>query len=464
MRVAFIFFKGLDGCGVQRFAEVHRDWLRANNHTCDFFAFKNSFSRAAKGRDKSIVMFDETDVREAMHRANDYDIVMINSYPTTKFTMEAIKACYLALEQEVTRPIKVAMMHEIMPLNYNKVPCLPLFLNQGDVIVTFDPEVPFVDDIRRTMPELLPRVSGYTIPFNEDEADRIFAETTATPFDAKDNRLTYIGRYSTIKDPNRLFQIQSILNARNDPRALWLSMVGVEKSLAYSEYVKKKEAGHYNQIIPTNNWFAGFQDGLHEAGKVAIYGLYQRSTIFKDVLDRSKFGCSFYSRSDRDVKSYGNRMEYTMLELCCATVPVFDAHWAKHNRTQNIEGNPLFSELPKFSVLIDKTDMMAGTDELLEIRDNPRAASQLRHNALAVVKEENGSSNVLPRFYDRILGFGKRTDGLDKNDLARRMINGKFDPELPAVSFNTIGQVTELSTSESGRVSVKPRDLTRRIF
>lgn len=463
MRVAFIFFKGLDGCGVQRFAEVHQAWLRANGHACTFFAFKNSFTRAA-GRDRDIVMFDEADVREKMREANGFDVVIINSYPTTKFTPERIRACYLALEAEVIRPVKVAMMHEIMPLNYNKVPYLPLFLNQGDAIVTFSREVPLIDDLRRNLPELMPRVSGYTLPFNEAEAEDIWRQTTATPYLKKDDRLTYIGRYSTIKDPNRLFAIQDVLNTRGDPTALRLSMVGVEKSLAYYEYVKKRQPGRYNQLIPTNNWFNGFQDDRHEPGKVAVYGLYKRASLFPMVLDRSKLGCSFYSRPEREVKSYGDRMEYTMLELCCSTVPVFDAHWARNNRTQNIEGRPLFGELPPFAVLMDRDNVAPGVDELLRVRDSEAEAMRLRESAFDLVKRENGASRVLPLFYEKVLALGKRTDALGKEAIARRMSLGRFDPELPAVSFDTIGQAVELQTTEAGRSSIKPRNLSRRLF
>jgi len=41
LKIAFIFGKGIDGCGVTKGAHIYEDWLRKNGHDTIVVAFNN---------------------------------------------------------------------------------------------------------------------------------------------------------------------------------------------------------------------------------------------------------------------------------------------------------------------------------------------------------------------------------------------------------------------------------------
>jgi len=87
MKIAIIFGKGLDGCGVQRSAIEMATWAKRNNVKFDVYEYVGrTFCRAGgqKFPDKHN-KFDITQLDElAVRLDNEYDIVILNSYPSIK--------------------------------------------------------------------------------------------------------------------------------------------------------------------------------------------------------------------------------------------------------------------------------------------------------------------------------------------------------------------------------------------
>ena len=90
MRVAFIFGKGIDGCGVTRGALIFEKYLNENGHTTMVVDFDNgqSFGRAKNSQwigEVYKVNKAEPDVNnKIVNFVNSCDIAIFHSHPTRK--------------------------------------------------------------------------------------------------------------------------------------------------------------------------------------------------------------------------------------------------------------------------------------------------------------------------------------------------------------------------------------------
>ena len=97
MKIAMIFGKGLDGCGVQRGAVEIATWAQRNNVQFHVYSMKGRSFARAKGHSMPIepVDFKHTEIPSLVEKLNsEYDIVILNSYPSSKHDPAAIIAFY----------------------------------------------------------------------------------------------------------------------------------------------------------------------------------------------------------------------------------------------------------------------------------------------------------------------------------------------------------------------------------
>jgi hypothetical protein len=434
MKVAIVFFKGLDGCGVQRFGEIMREWLVEQGAQCDIFYFNKKFFRAGVQSYKAYP-FDEETVDEISKKWNDYDIVLVNSYCGRRSSLIEISACLTAFEKNVTKPIKAGMMHEITLMNANMIPALPLWMGLMDQIITFDTHIDVAVRMKTLMPRL--RVYDYTLPFNDTEIERLSNLSSSVPFSEKQNKLVYAGRWTTMKEPSRLFKFKRAQLDTGKFPDLDLLMIGLERSLGCKQDILDDPL--FNNLIATNNKFSEILQDRHSPGLVAGYGMYTRDLLFNTVLSKVKYACSFYRLTDKNANNYGNRMEYSMIEMSCLTVPVFDEHWGLNNRLRSSGLTETFHQ-QNAAVFSNPKNIEKTLDELQNLAEDEQKFIGYRQRAIDSVKREFAASHVIPAFFTRILSEGKLPQHYTQKEIAQTLNFNDASKPIPCVSFAELGK------------------------
>ena len=135
MKIAIVFGKGLDGCGVEKYGY---EWKRYDPDNIDIFNLaERNFVRSG-GHIKESISFKPSEMLDIAKRLNDnYDIVILNSYPSPMHKRETIKSFYYDLVLQIKKPILVSMMHEIKRMNYDRIPIHLAISNAADIIFNF---------------------------------------------------------------------------------------------------------------------------------------------------------------------------------------------------------------------------------------------------------------------------------------------------------------------------------------
>lgn len=150
----------------------------------------------------------------------------------------------------------------------------------------------------------------------------------------KDNhfkKITYLGRFATFKQPERLYGFLPYAKNNN----LLLEMKGVERSLGALKIFYEdldsgsKEPNH--RMIEVNK--KAIENGLvidndkRDLNKVYIFGPYDYVDGM-ETLSSSLVGADFYHLN---ADAYGDNFEYAQCEIVgVGTVPMFDYHWAEN--------------------------------------------------------------------------------------------------------------------------------------
>lgn len=142
-------------------------------------------------------------------------------------------------------------------------------------------------------------------------------------------KITYLGRFATFKQPERLYGFLPYAKNNN----LLLEMKGVERSLGalniFYDDIANKIPNH--RMIEVNNKV--LENGLQvdnnkrNLDKVYIFGPYDYIDGM-ETLSNSLVGADFYHLS---ADAYGDNFEYAQCEIIgVGTIPMFDYHWAEN--------------------------------------------------------------------------------------------------------------------------------------
>ena len=134
-KIAIVFGKGLDGCGVEKFGY---EWQRYDPENIDVFALKERAFNRGGTHISDYIEFKPDEMSTIAERLNkDYDIVIINSYPSPMHSQKTVTSFYRDLILKIEKPILVSMMHEIIQSNYDRIPLQVAISNAADVVFNF---------------------------------------------------------------------------------------------------------------------------------------------------------------------------------------------------------------------------------------------------------------------------------------------------------------------------------------
>lgn len=377
MKVAFLMMKGFDGCGVSRFAVEHQLELRRTGNVCDIYSFDKKYVRAKSHSDKDVIYYKDIESLDL----EQYDYLILNSYlqEFDQKTFDYIKGLNVK---------KCAMMHEITRQNYNKIDHLWNWIDICDCVSSFSLDMDFVEDLRQNFP-FKPYFS-FKMAMFENDMDRLYNNSLDVE---RVPRLVYFGRWTTMKDPSRLFVVKEA------DKSIDCKMIGIERSIgAVGDIFDNPYCQDFSKT--------GFVDKLdilnvdgQDDTKVQVFSAIDRDVAF-EYLRQSMFGCSFYRLRDSKINNLGNRMEFTQIELSCITLPVFDINWGKN--TFDAETGKSLYELGDNAIYSDRENIQDTIDEIKRLSYNKDEYNRRRKNMFDIVKRNYCSTTNIPYFYSRL--------------------------------------------------------------
>lgn len=416
MKFAFVFGKGIDGCGVTRGALIFEKWLREAGHDTMVLAFENgqSFGRA---RDinfigpVSFVSTTDVDVSPDIVRTIDScDVVILHSHPTSK-QYEYVER-YRRFVEKIENPIKVLHDHAIIRSNMSMVPQYCELASLADVCVTQSHDGFGQLAMKTFDPGLNGRVLENPIWLDTRSLDRY-----RRPWAERDKRLIYMGRMSSLKDPAFICRIEPHL-----PEPWTLMLCGCESSIAsVSDLTPDPEmnpAPYTPRFRKKIHQYAKNKTGykLAKAGapadfpaRITSYDNYEYS-FGMDLLGSSLATWCGYRLLDEH--EYGHRMEYTVVESLLLSLPILNRQFVSTARSP--EGR-LWNEYDGFLLSQCKEEREAA-EELQRVCLNQREWEERTQACRELAHRFNDVEVLAPKFLDQVLALGKREDKPDPMD------------------------------------------------
>jgi len=413
MKIAFIFGKGIDGCGVTRGALIYEEWLRNAGHDSVIIDFDNgqSFGRAKHatwiGDVLKVQKKDLAVSQLIIDEIQSCDIAVFHSHPTRKQSLYADR--YRIFLEAIDKPIIVMHDHSIAKTNINAIPQACEIFAHADVAV-------------------IQSLGGYSkeayCNFDSGLTDRLIENPIwiipedynqfYTPFSEREDHLLYLGRMSPLKDPAFICRIQPHMED-------WkLSIIGCENSISsvsmYDEDLAINPAPYTPAFRPSIYQHNLTKDGTYNLsdkekakdGLINSYDSYQYD-FGMNSLGTSKGSWCGYKLSNPD--EYGNRMEYTMIESFLLTLPIMNRHFAEN--AYSPEGKLWGSYYgPLISQAREEVDLAEVLKNMSEEEWNDRTKA-----CKALIHRFNDIESIGLKYLKDILRMGKRSNKVNPIDV-----------------------------------------------
>jgi len=323
MKIALILGRGIEGAGVTRYMIEICGFLKTNNIEHTVYVIDDKKWGRGKSQDMPIhEMITKDNIGIIANTLNKFDYVFLNSVPSKKGHSEWAQDGFLEMVKNITtKKIIFQNDHKIQSIHRNAN--FFELCNLCDGICSHSITSPFFNrlitmfggDIRNKFIQL-------HVGFN-------FEQLTKYRKSEHFKKITYLGRFATFKQPERLYGFLPYAKNNN----LLLEMKGVERSLGalniFYDDIANKIPNH--RMIEVNNKV--LENGLQvdnnkrNLDKVYIFGPYDYIDGM-ETLSNSLVGADFYHLS---ADAYGDNFEYAQCEIIgVGTIPMFDYHWAEN--------------------------------------------------------------------------------------------------------------------------------------
>lgn len=415
MKVAFIFGKGIEGCGVTKGANIFEDWLVSQGHETMVIDFDNQqkFGRAKDTDWKGTVLRVESnhtidDAKPVLDQVNTCDIAIVHSYPTRKNGKYIDR--FREFVEGIKDPIIVVHDHAITKNTINRQTQSAELFSLADIGVTQSFEGYSNECYLATDPGLEGRLMENPIWVRTGEYDKYRVDLSE-----RSKHFMYMGRMSTLKDPGMICRIEPYLKGEWD-----LTLMGCERSISSigdpdSKTLATDPAPYHKSYQPKIKFVGTNSEGEHylpakEKEKtdttITAYDSYKYDFGMGELGKSMAAWCGYRLG---DPKEYGHRMEYTVIESFLLSLPVISRHFAEN--AVSPEGKkwgeyygPLVSEATKEEELAAELKRIANDPEEWEKRT--QACRELVYNF-------NDIEVLGPKFLDFVLTKGKRNDKID---------------------------------------------------
>ena len=415
MKIAFIFGKGIEGCGVTKGANIFEEWLVSHGHETVIIDFANGqvFNRAQdvdwKGPVKRVESHQKAeDAIDILREVNGCDIAIVHSMPTRK--QQGYIDRFREFMEKVHDPIIVVHDHGITKHNINMVPQAAEIFAMADVGVVQSLDGYGRDAYTSIDEGMNERIVENPIWVQMNEYDQ-YRKT----FEERRKHFLYIGRMSSLKDPAMIPRIEPYMNMDE-----WdLSLVGCEKSISsvsmltksiednpapYTDAFKDKILVH--SMNTAGEYTIPPKERLKKNTTMNAYERYKYSWGMEQLGESMASWCGYRLKVPAE---YGNRMEYTVLESFLLTLPVISRHFAENayspeNKLWGEYDGPLISRAREEGAL---------ADELNRISHNKDEWNERTTACREIVNKFNNIDIIGQQFLDFVLTKGKRSDKIN---------------------------------------------------
>ena len=413
MKIAIVFGKGLDGCGVEKFAY---EWKRYMPDEVDIYDLQERGFTRSGGHIKDSNSFKAEDIPEVAKKLNDnYDIVMLNSYPSPLHKQTTVKSFFEDLVLKIEKPILVALMHEIKRMNFDRIPLHIPIANACDMIFNFSTETTYSQDISNilTNKKLGERIARMKLPFTVSDYEKYWV-----PHKHKNRSCIYASRWTTMKDPSRIIK-------------LWEK----DKDFHYAIHGIERSIGAKFDILDFTEYEAKFKGYTFNNTQCQSFGPYEYEDGM-ELIASAMFGYSGYNLP-KERHNYGDRFEYAQMEIIAVgTVPVFDVDYGEHNIAE--DGSKFIDN--DIAIWSDRENLEATIVQIHELEGNVIEYNDMLHNGIEFLRREADASNVIPPMLKHITTVGKATDKWSVTDLVEKCFGSQayerfvelFESQIPA--------------------------------
>ena len=393
MKIAIVFGKGLDGCGVEKFGYEFQRYMPDDVDIYDLQ--ERGFTRSG-GHIKDSISFKAEEIPEVAKKLNDnYDIVMLNSYPSPLHKQSTVKSFFEDLVLKIEKPILVGMMHEIKRMNFDRIPLHVPIANQCDIIFNFSTETSYAKDISSILTDkkLGERIARMKLPFTVSDYEKYWV-----PFKDKRRSCIYASRWTTMKDPKRM-----------------VDMFNLDKDFHYSIHGIERSIGAKFDIIDITNWTDKFEGYNYDSDICESFGPYEYEDGM-NLISNSMFGYSGYNLP-KERHNYGDRFEYAQMEIIAVgTVPVFDWDYGMNNVAE--DGSTFISN--PIAIWSNREDLNETKDKIHELSNDEAMYNDYLEAGIQFLRQEADASNVIPPMLKHIETVGKQTDKMSVNQLVEK--------------------------------------------
>lgn len=388
MKIALVFGKGLDGCGVEKYASVLKNVLK--DQLTIYSLKEKSFTRSG-AHVKEYKDFTPEQMSETAKELNEYDIVIYNSYPGTSNKPSTIKSFFFDLVQKVTKPITVGMMHEIKKANYERIPMHVAIANEVDQMYNFSTHSDYAKAISSILKHKTNRIRKFRMPMT--------INYNSVPFEEKNNQVIYAGRWTTMKGPRRLMDFMNVEQDQFKAR-----LIGIERSIG----AKCDIIDHPKCVYAANT-----KNYDKDVSDYTVFGPYEYSEGQK-IMAEALFGYSGFTLP-KEPQNYGDRMEYSQMEIFInGTIPIFDKHFGENNTDST---GKRYIDNDKIALWSSKSDLSDVYDQMVEITKNPDLYKEYINNGKKFIHNEVDANIVVPAFIEEILEIGKDENKISFEEL-----------------------------------------------
>lgn len=349
MKIAILVGRSWEGAGVTRYICELYAFLEKNNVECKVYEINDKkWGRASAQQLPPYEKITQDNIKTVVNDLNKFDCVFINSCPSIKHAQWAIDGFLQLVKDLTTKKIVFQNDHKIASIHRNAN--FFEICNLCDGIVSHSITSPFYNKLVSIFGEEIKdkfiqlHVGFDFIPLEKYRKENHF------------KKITYLGRYATFKQPDRLFGFLPYAKQNN----LLLEMKGVERSLGalniFYEDIEKKipnsKIHEMNKKAITDSLVLDCKEMDYD--HVYIYGPYEYNEGM-EFLSSSLVGADFYHLS---ADAYGNNLEYAQCEIVgLHIIPMFDHHWAENCYVFDKRGNNTgkrFIDLDTYGLFVKK--------------------------------------------------------------------------------------------------------------
>jgi len=423
IKIASVYGQGLEGCGVTRTSAELELWAKKSGAIAHTFAYTKSYSRSDAHVIEGLHYFGPTKrktvvktIEETAKLLNEYDIVMFMNYPNAKSDLDYYKSFYYDLYLKVQKPKKALYIHEIRGAQYNRLAYLVPMIVNADIVFHFDTTSALSTLIDKMgLQKIKDRLHKYTLWMNFNDLDNWRLKY----INDKTLGIVSVTRWSSSKNVRRSLDIMDRVQKLSSG---WSCRIkGIERSMgAKNDVIDYDKAMYINTSGKIEN---------EEEGTVKVSGPVNRNEGIDEVSSHL-FSTAFWSMP-KDPENYGNRMEYTQIEIIGAgTIPIFDKHWGENNYTRD---GRRYIDIPYSAVYAgsrDEDEINSVVDQLMEIAQDADLTDKYLTTSRELVLQEFDADVIIPEAVETILGISKNKNQLSVYDICKKFVNEKFADEM----------------------------------